>query len=51
MNKYLNKKRSVTTKDVIRTLNKDGVQVSERQAEEIIDFLYFFSGTNCKTIP
>ncbi|RCH53604.1 hypothetical protein DJ568_16785 [Mucilaginibacter hurinus] len=43
MNKSVYKKRSVTTKDVIQCLNKNGVQVSESEAEEVIDFLYFLA--------
>lgn len=48
MNKYLNKKRSVTTKDVIRALNKNGREVSESEAEEILDFLYLLAEITVK---
>jgi hypothetical protein len=48
MKSYLNKKRSVTTKDVIRCLNENGVQVSESEAEEVIDFLYFLAELTVK---
>lgn len=43
MHKDLQRKRKITTKDTIRVMNENGIQVSEKEAEEILDFLYFLA--------
>jgi len=43
MKNYTQTKRAVTTSDVIKTLRKQGKEVTEKQAEEILDFLYFLA--------
>lgn len=43
MHKDLQKKRNITTKDAIRAMNENGIQISEKEAEEILDFLYFLA--------
>jgi hypothetical protein len=39
----LKKKRNITIGDTISVLNKNGVKVSEKDAEVILDFLYFLA--------
>jgi hypothetical protein len=36
-------KRNVTTEKAIKTLRENGVEVSEKEAQEILDFLYFLA--------
>ena len=44
MNKTLLKeKRKITPADAIRALNDMGDKISEKEAEEILDFLYIIS--------
>ncbi len=43
MQKDLQQKRSLTTKDAIRVMRENGVEISEKEAEEILDFLYFLA--------
>jgi len=43
MHKDLQKKRNITTKDTIRAMNENGIQISEKEAEEILDFLYIIA--------
>jgi hypothetical protein len=43
MHKNLQKKRNITTKDTIRAMNENGIQISEKEAEEILDFLYIIA--------
>jgi hypothetical protein len=43
MSKEPLEKRSVTVNDAIRHLAKNGVKVSEKEAEEILEFLYFLA--------
>ena len=38
----LSEKRSVTPKKAIEFLEKHGYQINEKEAEEILDFLYFY---------
>jgi len=35
------RKRVVTANDVIKELSKNGLEVSEKEAEEILEFLFF----------
>jgi hypothetical protein len=37
------KKRSVTTGQAIKMLNDEGLEINEKEAEEILDFLYFLA--------
>jgi len=39
----LRKKRNISVNDTISVLNKNGVEVSEKDAEIILDFLYFLA--------
>jgi len=43
MHKDLQKKRSLTAGDAIRVMRENGVEISEKEAEEILDFLYFLA--------
>lgn len=43
MHKDLQKKRNITTKDTIRAMNENGIQISEKEAEEILEFLYIIA--------
>lgn len=43
MHKDLQKKRNITTKDTIRAMNENGIQISEKEADEILDFLYIIA--------
>ena len=43
MSKELLKKRNVTTADTVKALRKNGIEVSEKDAEIILDFLYFLA--------
>ncbi len=43
MQKDLQQKRSLTTKDAIRVMRENGVEISEKEAEEVLDFLYFLA--------
>jgi hypothetical protein len=36
-------KRAITTKDTIKALHQNGVDISEKDAEIILDFLYFLA--------
>jgi hypothetical protein len=37
------KKRSVTTEQAIKMLSDEGLEINEKEAEEILDFLYFLA--------
>lgn len=43
MSKELLKKRNVTTADTVKALRKNGIEVSEKDAEIILDFLYILA--------
>jgi hypothetical protein len=43
MSKELLKKRNVTTADTVKALRKNGIEISEKDAEIILDFLYFLA--------
>jgi hypothetical protein len=43
MSKELLKKRNVTSADTVKALRKNGIEVSEKDAEIILDFLYFLA--------
>lgn len=43
MSKEPLKKRSLTTAHVIKTLREDGHEISEKDAGEILEFLYFLA--------
>ena len=43
MSKALLKTRKVTTADTIKALRENGVEISEKDAEIILDFLYFLA--------
>ena len=43
MSKAQLKNKSVTTKDTIKALRNDGIEISEIEAEKILDFLYFLA--------
>jgi hypothetical protein len=43
MSKELLKKRNVTSADTIKALRKNSIEVSEKDAEIILDFLYFLA--------
>ena len=43
MSKELLKKRNVTAADTVKALRKNGIEVSEKDAEIILDFLYFLA--------
>lgn len=43
MHKDLQRKRSLTVGDAIRVMRENGVEISEKEAEEILDFLYFLA--------
>jgi hypothetical protein len=37
----LSEKRNVTPQQAIKILEQNGLKISEKEAEEILDFLYF----------
>jgi hypothetical protein len=37
------KKRNLTTADAIKALRQNGIEVSEKEADIILDFLYFLA--------
>lgn len=39
----LKNKRTLTTAHAIKVLGKNGINVTEKEAEEILDFLYFLA--------
>lgn len=39
----LKKKRNLTTADSVKALRQNGIDVSEKDAEIILDFLYFLA--------
>jgi hypothetical protein len=43
MSKELLKKRNVTTADAIKALRQNGIEVSEKDAEVILDFLFILA--------
>lgn len=43
MSKGQLKNKSVTTKDTIKSLRSDGIEISENEAEKILEFLYFLA--------
>jgi hypothetical protein len=43
MSKGQLKNKSVTTKDTIKALRNDGIEISENEAEKILEFLYFLA--------
>jgi hypothetical protein len=43
MSKELLKKRNVTTADTMKVMRENGIEVSEKDAEIILDFLYFLA--------
>ncbi|WP_166727688.1 hypothetical protein [Mucilaginibacter gilvus] len=43
MSKARLKNKTVTTTDTIKALRKDGIEISENEAEKILDFLYFLA--------
>jgi hypothetical protein len=43
MGKELKRTRSVTTADTIKAMRENGIEVSEKDAEIILDFLYFLA--------
>ncbi|MDB5115487.1 MAG: hypothetical protein JWQ79_979 [Mucilaginibacter sp.] len=43
MNGELREKRNGTTKPAVEILAKNGVQIDERNAEKVLDFLYFLA--------
>jgi hypothetical protein len=43
MHKDVQQKRSLTTKDAIKVMRENGVEITEKEAEEILDFLYFLA--------
>lgn len=43
MSKELLKKRKVTTAETVKSLGENGIKVSEKDAEIILDFLYFLA--------
>lgn len=36
-------KRNITTQKAIEILSKDGVKLSEKKAEEVLDLMYFLA--------
>lgn len=34
-------KKSVTAKEAVKVLHKNGLEITEKEADEILDFLYF----------
>jgi hypothetical protein len=40
--KPYSEKRSVSPSDVIEVMAKNGVEISEENAEKLLDFMYFF---------
>jgi hypothetical protein len=43
MSKELLKKRNVTTKHAIELLQKNGIEINEKKAEEVLDLMYFLA--------
>jgi hypothetical protein len=43
MNKEKLKKRSITTGDTVKVMQENGMEISEKDAEIILDFLYFLA--------
>lgn len=43
MSKELLRKRKVTTTDTIKALHENGIEVSEKDAQIVLDFLYFLA--------
>ena len=41
-------KRNVTVSDAIKNLHENGIEVTEKQAAEILDFLYFLAHLSVK---
>src|SRR5438309_369368 len=41
-------KRNVTVADAIKNLHENGIEVTEKQAAEILDFLYFLAHLSVK---
>lgn len=37
------KKRNITPKKAVEILSKSGVQIGEKKAEELLDFMYFLA--------
>ncbi len=37
------KKRKITTAEAVRSLHENGIEASEKDAEIILDFLYFLA--------
>jgi hypothetical protein len=43
MGTELQEKRKIKASDAVKTLAENGVKVSEKEASEILDFLYFLA--------
>jgi hypothetical protein len=48
MHRGLPKKRSVTTADTVKAMRDTGIEVSEKDAEIILEFLYFLAKLTVK---
>lgn len=42
MQQDIQNKRNITAKDAIRILHENGVEISEKEAEKLLDLMYFF---------
>lgn len=42
-NKKSQKEKSITTAEAIRILRKNGVEISEKDAEKVLELMYFFA--------
>ena len=43
MNTNLPEKRNVTTEQAVKMLQKNGIELSEKKVEEVLDLMYFFA--------
>jgi hypothetical protein len=43
MNENLSEKRNVTPKQAMDILRKNGVEINEKKAEELLEFMYFLA--------